>query len=130
MGHSVLGQQSGRKVLERSVVTVGWAEWCRPVAECGGSVGSGGEGSCRVFPDKDSLIAGDLEIAGGTAGRSPVAVQGTKFNLLYSRDHSVTEGLGTFKCTSASAPLVTSPRARGAESGVSVSSGPFGPRIK
>ncbi|KAF4070224.1 hypothetical protein AMELA_G00289150 [Ameiurus melas] len=47
----------------------------------------------RVFPDKDSLIAGDLEIAGGTAGRSPVAVQGTKINLLYSRDHSVTEGL-------------------------------------
>ncbi|XP_053507145.1 delta(3,5)-Delta(2,4)-dienoyl-CoA isomerase, mitochondrial isoform X2 [Ictalurus furcatus] len=47
----------------------------------------------RVFPDKESMIAGALEIAGEIAGRSPVAVQGTKINLLYSRDHSVTEGL-------------------------------------
>ncbi|KAF4070274.1 hypothetical protein AMELA_G00293290 [Ameiurus melas] len=47
----------------------------------------------RVFPDKDSLFVRDLEIAGVTAGRSPVEVQGTKINLLYSRDHSVTEGL-------------------------------------
>ncbi|KAF4079939.1 hypothetical protein AMELA_G00184100 [Ameiurus melas] len=40
---------------------------------------------------------------------------------------TVTIKLISFKCTSASVPLVTSPRARGAESGVSVSSGPFGP---
>ncbi|XP_053534900.1 delta(3,5)-Delta(2,4)-dienoyl-CoA isomerase, mitochondrial isoform X2 [Ictalurus punctatus] len=31
-----------------------------------------------------SMIAGALEIAGEIAGRSPVAVQGTKINLLYS----------------------------------------------
>lgn len=47
----------------------------------------------RVFPDKESMMAGALEIAGEIAGRSPVAVQGTKINLLYSRDHSVSEGL-------------------------------------
>lgn len=47
----------------------------------------------NVFPDKDSMIAGALEIAGEIASRSPVAVQGTKINLLYSRDHSVSEGL-------------------------------------
>ncbi|XP_053492978.1 delta(3,5)-Delta(2,4)-dienoyl-CoA isomerase, mitochondrial [Ictalurus furcatus] len=47
----------------------------------------------RVFPDKESMIAGALEIVGEIAGQSPVAVQGTKINLLYSRDHSVTEGL-------------------------------------
>lgn len=38
-------------------------------------------------------MAGALEMAGEIAGRSPVAVQGTKINLVYSRDHSVAEGL-------------------------------------
>ncbi|XP_062843526.1 delta(3,5)-Delta(2,4)-dienoyl-CoA isomerase, mitochondrial [Trichomycterus rosablanca] len=47
----------------------------------------------RVFPDKESMMAGAMEIAGEIAARSPVAVQGTKINLLYSRDHSVAEGL-------------------------------------
>lgn len=49
--------------------------------------------SSRVFADKDAMIAGALEMAGEIAGRSPVAVQGTKVNLVYSRDHSVAEGL-------------------------------------
>uniref|UniRef100_A0A673ZEE1 Delta(3,5)-Delta(2,4)-dienoyl-CoA isomerase, mitochondrial n=1 Tax=Salmo trutta TaxID=8032 RepID=A0A673ZEE1_SALTR len=47
----------------------------------------------RVFPDKEAMLAGALEMAGEIAGRSPVAVQGTKVNLIYSRDHSVAEGL-------------------------------------
>ncbi|KAM9358666.1 delta(3,5)-Delta(2,4)-dienoyl-CoA isomerase, mitochondrial isoform 1-T1 [Symphorus nematophorus] len=47
----------------------------------------------RVFADKEAMMAGALEIAGEIAGRSPVAVQGTKINLIYSRDHSVAEGL-------------------------------------
>uniref|UniRef100_A0AAY5EDG4 Enoyl CoA hydratase 1, peroxisomal n=1 Tax=Electrophorus electricus TaxID=8005 RepID=A0AAY5EDG4_ELEEL len=47
----------------------------------------------RVFPDKEALMAGAFEVAGEIAARSPVAVQGTKINLLYSRDHSVAEGL-------------------------------------
>lgn len=38
-------------------------------------------------------MAGALKLAGEIAGRSPVAVQGTKVNLIYSRDHSVAEGL-------------------------------------
>lgn len=38
-------------------------------------------------------MAGALAMAGEIAGRSPVAVQGTKINLIYSRDHSVAEGL-------------------------------------
>lgn len=38
-------------------------------------------------------MAGALELAGEMAARSPVAVQGTKMNLIYSRDHSVAEGL-------------------------------------
>lgn len=47
----------------------------------------------RVFPDKESMMAGAMEIAGEIAARSPVAVQGTKINLLYSRDHSVSDSL-------------------------------------
>lgn len=38
-------------------------------------------------------MAGAMEMAAEIAGRSPVAVQGTKINLIYSRDHSVAEGL-------------------------------------
>lgn len=36
---------------------------------------------------------GAMEMAAEIAARSPVAVQGTKINLIYSRDHSVAEGL-------------------------------------
>ncbi|XP_061916536.1 delta(3,5)-Delta(2,4)-dienoyl-CoA isomerase, mitochondrial isoform X2 [Entelurus aequoreus] len=47
----------------------------------------------RVFADKEAMMTGALEMAGEIAARSPVAVQGTKVNLVYSRDHSVAEGL-------------------------------------
>ncbi|CAI5692655.1 unnamed protein product [Oreochromis niloticus] len=47
----------------------------------------------RVFADKEAMMAGALEIAGEIAGRSPVAVQGTKINLIYARNHSVADGL-------------------------------------
>lgn len=47
----------------------------------------------RVFADKEALLTGALEMAAEIAARSPVAVQGTKINLVYSRDHSVAEGL-------------------------------------
>lgn len=46
-----------------------------------------------MFADKEAMMAGALEMAGEIAGRSPVAVQGTKINLVYSRDHSVAEAL-------------------------------------
>ena len=47
----------------------------------------------RVFPDRDSLMSGAVEMAVNIASKSPVAVQGTKHNLNFSRDHSVQEGL-------------------------------------
>ncbi|PWA25552.1 hypothetical protein CCH79_00019649 [Gambusia affinis] len=47
----------------------------------------------RVFPDQDAMMAGALQMAAEMAARSPVAVQGTKINLIYSRDHGVAEGL-------------------------------------
>ncbi|KAI0241883.1 Delta(3,5)-Delta(2,4)-dienoyl-CoA isomerase, mitochondrial [Lamellibrachia satsuma] len=47
----------------------------------------------RTFPDKESMVTGALETAALIALKSPVAVQGTKINLVYSRDHSVDESL-------------------------------------
>ncbi|XP_053908913.1 delta(3,5)-Delta(2,4)-dienoyl-CoA isomerase, mitochondrial [Cuculus canorus] len=47
----------------------------------------------RVFPDKETLLDGALDLASAIAARSPVAVQGTKVNLLFSRDHPVSDGL-------------------------------------
>ncbi|XP_064594242.1 delta(3,5)-Delta(2,4)-dienoyl-CoA isomerase, mitochondrial-like, partial [Zonotrichia leucophrys gambelii] len=47
----------------------------------------------RVLPDKQTLLDVALAAASAIAARSPVAVQGTKINLVYARDHSVGEGL-------------------------------------
>ncbi|MEE6490528.1 hypothetical protein FKM82_015898 [Ascaphus truei] len=52
----------------------------------------------RVFPDKSSLLLAAFDLASEIASKSPVAVQGTKVNLLYSRDHSVQEGLDYMTC--------------------------------
>ncbi|KAM5146209.1 delta(3,5)-Delta(2,4)-dienoyl-CoA isomerase, mitochondrial isoform 2-T3 [Mantella aurantiaca] len=47
----------------------------------------------RVFPDKSSLLLASFDLATEIASKSPVAVQGTKINLIYARDHSVEESL-------------------------------------
>lgn len=47
----------------------------------------------RVFADKSALLSAAFELAAEIASKSPVAVQGTKVNLLYARDHSVQESL-------------------------------------
>ncbi|PWY86598.1 enoyl-CoA hydratase/isomerase family protein [Aspergillus sclerotioniger CBS 115572] len=47
----------------------------------------------RVFGHKEEAVQGALELAGLIATKSPVAVQGTKELLNYSRDHTVQEGL-------------------------------------
>lgn len=47
----------------------------------------------RVFPDKEVMMDAAFALAGEIASKSPVAVQGSKVNLLYARDHSVADGL-------------------------------------
>ncbi|XP_030074226.1 delta(3,5)-Delta(2,4)-dienoyl-CoA isomerase, mitochondrial [Microcaecilia unicolor] len=47
----------------------------------------------RVFPDKESMLQGAFDLASDIASKSPVAVQSTKINLVYSRNHSVSESL-------------------------------------
>lgn len=47
----------------------------------------------RVYENQDEMIAGAIDMAETIASKSPVAVQGTKIHLNYSRDHTTTEGL-------------------------------------
>lgn len=46
-----------------------------------------------VYADAVSLLAGVREIARSIAGKSPLAVRGSKEMLNYSRDHSIADGL-------------------------------------
>merc|ERR1719481_2219298 len=46
-----------------------------------------------VFPGKEEMMEAALQMAADIASKSPVAVQGTKVNLVYSREHTVEEGL-------------------------------------
>ena len=47
----------------------------------------------QVFPTHEELVNGVLDIACEIASKSPLAIWGTKEMLLYSRDHSVADGL-------------------------------------
>lgn len=47
----------------------------------------------RVFEDREQLLAGVTAIAREIAGKSPLAIRGSKEMLLYTRDHSVQDGL-------------------------------------
>jgi enoyl-CoA hydratase len=47
----------------------------------------------QVFADRDALLTGVTALARQIASKSPLAVRGTKETLLYTRDHSVADGL-------------------------------------
>jgi enoyl-CoA hydratase len=47
----------------------------------------------RVFEDRETMLREVTAIARNIAKKSPLAVRGTKEMLLYSRDHSVAQGL-------------------------------------
>ncbi|CAO3601476.1 unnamed protein product [Absidia cylindrospora] len=60
----------------------------------------------RVYDTQEELVAEALKMAALIASKSPVAVIGTKHNLLYARDHSVAEALN-YTVTWSSAMLNT-----------------------
>ncbi|KAI8069328.1 ClpP/crotonase-like domain-containing protein [Gongronella butleri] len=60
----------------------------------------------RVYDTHEQLLAETFKIAHSIAAKSPVAVVGTKHNLIYSRDHSVPESLN-YQLTWSSAMLNT-----------------------
>lgn len=47
----------------------------------------------RVYDNQQQALNGALEMAASITNNSPVAVQGTKLCLNYSRDHSIHDGL-------------------------------------
>lgn len=47
----------------------------------------------RVFADKQTMMDAVMAIAQNIASKSPLAIRGTKEMLLYSRDHTVKDGL-------------------------------------
>ncbi|MBP0941464.1 crotonase/enoyl-CoA hydratase family protein [Pseudomonas alliivorans] len=47
----------------------------------------------RSFTDKAALLEGVMAIAGQIAGKSPIAIEGTKQMIGYMRDHRVDDGL-------------------------------------
>lgn len=47
----------------------------------------------KVFADQTSLLVGVRELATEIAAKSPLAIRGIKETLIYSRDHTVAEGL-------------------------------------
>jgi len=47
----------------------------------------------HVYADREALIAGVMTIAHQIATKSPLAIRGTKETILYTRDHSVADGL-------------------------------------
>lgn len=46
-----------------------------------------------MFDDEQALIKEGIELAKLIASKSPIAVQGSKINLVHSRDRTVEEGL-------------------------------------
>jgi len=46
-----------------------------------------------VYEDKEEMMNAAMQMASNIASKSPVAVQGTKVNLAYSREHSTEDGL-------------------------------------
>ena len=69
----------------------------RELAYTGRHVDAGEAQACglvnRVFDSSEALREGVRKIAQGIAGKSPLAIRGTKEMLNYGRDHSVTDGL-------------------------------------
>ncbi|XP_071043365.1 delta(3,5)-Delta(2,4)-dienoyl-CoA isomerase, mitochondrial [Parasteatoda tepidariorum] len=47
----------------------------------------------KIFPTKEALMGAAFGLAKVIASKSPVAIQGTKVALNFSRDHSVQDGL-------------------------------------
>eukprot|EP00795_Rhopilema_esculentum_P004147 gene4147-20329_t len=47
----------------------------------------------HIFPSQEDLVESAVSMASQIAEKSPVAVAGTKENLIYARDHSVEDGL-------------------------------------
>ena len=76
-------------VFRLHAVSFPWSRVCRRFPPCLPCCCAADRVPSRVV----SLVAAALSLAATIAAKSPVAVQSTKQNLVYSRDHTVQEGL-------------------------------------
>ena len=51
-----------------------------------------------MHEDRESAVSAGMELAKDVSSKSPVAVQGSKVNLIYSRDHTADEALEYAVC--------------------------------
>lgn len=83
--------------LQRLPKVVGASSWLREMAMTAAKFSADEAAQhglvSRVLQSKEECVQAGLETAKIIAGKSPVAVQGTKFLLDYSREHTVQEGL-------------------------------------
>ena len=52
----------------------------------------------RVFDTREALLDAALSLASVIASKSPIAVQGSKINLNYARDHTVDDNFTFVVC--------------------------------
>lgn len=92
-----LGMAADVGTLQRLPKVVGNDSWVREVAFTGRKILADEALKetlvSRIYPDKSQLMDAAISLAVSIASKSPVAVQGTKINLNYSRDHSIDESL-------------------------------------
>lgn len=94
---AALGLCADVGALQRLPKLIGSQSLVRELCFTARKVDSNEAGQCgfvsKVFDDKESMMSAVIALAESIAVMSPVAVQGTKINLNYARDHSVEEGL-------------------------------------
>ncbi|XP_041761448.1 delta(3,5)-Delta(2,4)-dienoyl-CoA isomerase, mitochondrial [Anopheles merus] len=83
--------------LQRFPRVVGNQSWVRELAFTARKFASDEAHShglvSRLFDNREELLQGAIKLAEEIASKSPIAVQGTKKNIVYSADHTVQEGL-------------------------------------
>lgn len=92
-----IGMPADVGALQRLPKVIGSQSLVRELAFTARKMGSSEALSCglvsRVFETKEEMIREALSLAETIASKSPVAVQATKKNIVYSMDHTNQEGL-------------------------------------
>ncbi|OMH86108.1 Delta(3,5)-Delta(2,4)-dienoyl-CoA isomerase, mitochondrial [Zancudomyces culisetae] len=92
-----IGMAADVGTLQRLPKVVGNDSWVREIVYTARSVSSTEALQfglvSRVFKEAQEGLDKTIELAAEIASKSPVAIVGSKRNLLYSRDHTVQEGL-------------------------------------
>lgn len=96
-----IGMAADVGTLQRLPKVIGSQSLVRELCYTGRKLPAAEAESCglvsKVFETKDEMIAAAIQIAETIASKSPVAVQATKRNIVYSMDHTNQEGLDHIK---------------------------------